>query len=429
MQSKTNMKMMKHLILCSLLAAALPLGAQTLDECQKAAVENYPLIKRYGLIEQMTGLSVENVNKGWYPQITASAQATIQNRVVELPGALTDVMAQRGLDVKGLTKEQYRVGVDVNQLIYDGGRIKSHKEVERRQGDVDKGQNEVSLYEVRQRVNDLYFSILLVDDRLKQNEATLELLRSDEKKLQSMYGRGVASLYDLNSVKTERLKAEQQHTELQVQRRSLATVLSVFTGMETGELTMPKEIAVGNTGCARPELRLIDSQIALANAREKQLDASRLPVVSAFASGYYGYPGYNMYKDMFSRDWTLNGMVGIRVSWDLGWIWTSRNDRRKIALQRDEAENSRSTFLFNNRIEQIQQTDEMEKYKKMIAGDEEVMELRRQMRIAAESKLSHGIIAANDLVRDITNERDAAVTLSLHRIEYLKAIYDLMIIK
>lgn len=416
---------MRHRILFFMLVAVLNAGAQTLDECQAAAEANYPLIKKYGLIESTSELTVDNIGKGWYPQIKASAQVTAQNHVVELPGALREMIASRGADVKGLGKVQYRVGVDVSQLLYDGGRIRSQQEVARRQGDVERGQNEVALFQVRKRINDLYFGILLVDDRLVQNEATLELLRTNEKKLNSMYEKGTASLYDRNAVRAERLKAEQRRKELQVQRRSLAIVLSVFIGREVGEITRPQPVAIdGSAASRRPELRLADRQIALADAKERQLNASRLPTISAFASGYYGYPGYDMYHDMFSRNMTVNGMIGIRVGWDLGWLWTRRNDHRRIAVERGLAENYRETFTFNNHLEQIEYDDEMEKYKKLVADDEEILELRIQMRRAAESKLDHGIIAASDLVSDITNESDARTALSMHQIQYLKSMYD-----
>lgn len=410
--------------------ATLPVGAQTLGECQVAAEQNYPLIQRYGIIRQTAGLTIENIGKGWYPQIKASAQVTAQNHVVELPEAMRGMMEAQGVDVRGLSKIQSRVGVDATQLIYDGGRISSQQEVARRQAEVEERQNETDIYQVRQRVNDLYFGLLLVDDKLLQNENTAELLRASEEKLQAMYDHGTAALYDLNAVKTERVRCKQQRTDLLAQRRSLATVLSVLIGKEVGTISRPeKPLATFTTENNRPELRLFDSQIALADAQERQLNAARRPVVSAFASGYYGYPGYDMYHDMLSRNWSLNGTVGVRVSWDLGWLWTDKNDRKKIALQRDLAENNRATFLFNNRIEQIQETDEAEKYRKMLADDEEILQLRTQMRRAAESKLDHGIIAVNDLVKDIANESDARTTLSLHEIQYLKHLYDLKIKK
>lgn len=428
MNRKTITTFCKAAVVVAILAQMpVSLNAQvaTLDQCQQAAERNYPLVRRYALIEQTQEASVERIGRGWMPQIQLTGQATLQNRVVTLPDALTDMMARQGVEVRGLSKGQYRIGADVSQNIYDGGRVRGQQEVVRRQGDVERAENEVGLYQVRQRVNELYFGLLLVDERISHNEILQELLRANEEKLQSMYDHGTASLYDLNTVKAERIGVRQQLSELRVQRHSLAMTLSAFTGMTVEEVVKPAAIDAAQLQGRRPELLLADQRITLADAQERVLRSNRLPMVSVFASGYYGYPGYDMYHDMFSRNWTLNGMVGLRVSWNLGWLWTDKSDRRRISLQRSMAENQRETFLFNNHIEQIQRNDEMEKYRRLMDDDAEVLELRTQMRRAAESKLGHGIIAVKDLVRDITDESAARTQLSIHEISLLKAMYDL----
>ena len=164
------MKPLKVLIF--LLSMPILVWAQgmTLEECQRLAQENYPLIKRYSIIEQTTGYTIRNISKGWLPQVSASAQATLQNDVMSFPDALKGVFDQMGQELKGLSKSQYRVGIEINQTLFDGGNIRSQKEVARLQGDVQTAQNEVDLYAIRQRVNDLYFSILLTDERLKVND-------------------------------------------------------------------------------------------------------------------------------------------------------------------------------------------------------------------------------------------------------------------
>ena len=144
-----------------------------------------------------------------------------------------------------------------------------------------------------------------------------------------------------------------------------------------------------------------------------------------FAQGYYGYPGYNMFKDMMSRDWSWNGMVGARLTWNIGALYTHRNDKAKVQLQRETAQNQREVFLFNNRLEQMQYREAIERYRSLMAQDEKIITLRQQVRKAAESKLSHGIIDVNDLVREINSENAARVQQSIHEIEMLKQMYDL----
>ena len=397
--------------------------AQSLEECQRAAEENYPLIRQYDLIEKTTDLTVANIGKGWLPQVAASAQATWQSDVVSFPKQMQAVYQQMGLNMKGLSKDQYRVGVDINQTVYDGGMISSQKQVAREQGKVQAAQNEVSLYNVRKRVNEMYFSLLLLDEQIKLNNDLQELLAGSEKKLTSMVKNGIAAESDLKNVKAERLNAVQQKTNLEAQRRMLRDMLSTFCGIEVKQLQKPPMEEPGGVN-KRPELRLFDSQLSLANAQEKVLDAALLPKLSLFAQGYYGYPGYNMFEDMVSRDWSLNGMIGARLAWNIGALYTRKNDKVKLQLQRDLTESNRDVFLFNNRLEQIQQNENIARCKRLMAEDDEIISLRTAVRRAAESRLSHGIIDVNDLVREINQENAAKVQQSMHEIELLRQIYD-----
>ena len=400
--------------------------AQTLEECQRAAEQNYPLIRQYDLIEKTTELTVANIGKGWLPQVSASAQATYQSDVVAFPDQFKQLYQQMGLDMKGLKKDQYRVGIDVSQTIYDGGVISSQKAIAREQGKVQTAQTEVNLYNVRKRVNEMYFALLLLDDQIKLNNDLQELLLGNEKKLASMVKNGTAAESDLQSVKAERLNVIQQKTNLESQKRMLQTMLSTFCGIEVTAVEKPivnVAVAQQQTG-QRPELKALDAQIGLLNAQEKALNSALMPKLGVFAQGYYGYPGLNMFEDMMSRDWSLNGIIGARLTWNIGALYTRKNDKAKLQLQRDLTESNREVFLFNNRLEQIQQNEEITRYKKLMADDDEIISLRSAVRKAAESKLSHGIIDVNDLVREINAENAARVSQSMHEIEMLKEIYD-----
>lgn len=410
-----------------LLFSAAPCMAQSLEECQHAAERNYPLIQQYDLISRTTDLTVANIQKGWLPQLSASAQATYQSDVVSWPEQVKAIYSSMGIDMKGLRKDQYKVGIDVSQTVYDGGVISGQKEIARRQGVVDAAQTEVTMYQVRRRVNEMYFGLLLLDEQIRLNSDLQTVLESNERKLKAMYERGTAAESDYLSVKAERLNVHQQAGNLQSQRRSLAAVLSAFCGIEVTKVEMPKgdaTVAQQQTG-QRPELRAIDAQISLADAKERLLKASLMPKLSVFASGFYGYPGYNMFEDMMKRDWSLNGMIGARLSWNIGALYTHKNDKAKIQLQRDMAETSRNVFLFNNNLEQMQQNEAIARYRSMMKDDEEIISLRSSVRKAAESKLSHGIIDVNDLVKEINAENTARVQQTVHEIEMLKEIYEL----
>ena len=399
--------------------------AQTLEECQLAAERNYPLIKQYGLIEKTTELTVANIQKGWLPQVSASAQATYQSDVVAFPDQMQAIYQQMGLDMKGLTKDQYRVGIDVSQTVYDGGAISSQKRIAREQGKVQTAQNEVNIYNVRKRVNEMYFAVLMLDEQMKLNQDLQELLSGNERKLASMVKNGTAAESDWQNVKAERLKVVQQATDLEGHKQMIRRMLSTFCGIEVKQLSRPPLTPPDSGGeNRRPELKALDAQIGLYNAQEKALDAALMPKLGVFAQGFYGYPGLNMFEDMMRHDWSLNGIVGARLTWNIGALYTRKNDKAKLQLQRDLTESNRDVFLFNNNLEQIQQNENISRYKKLMADDEEIISLRQAVRKAAESKLSHGIIDVNDLVREINAENAARVQQSMHEIEMLKEIYD-----
>ena len=388
--------------------------AQSLEECQQAAERNYPLIQQYGLIEKTTELTVANIQKGWLPQVSASAQATYQSDVMAWPDEMKGMLGQMGLNFEGLKKDQYRVGIDVQQTVFDGGAIRSQKEIARLQGNVQTAQNEVNLYNVRKRVNEMYFGLLLINEQMKLNGDLQELLAANEKKLVSMLKGGTAAESDYQNVKAERLKVVQQATGLEAQRSALQRMLSAFCGIEVKQIVRPPLTPPIGGGNARPELRAIDAQLRLADAQEKALDAALMPKLGVFAQGYYGYPGYNMFEDMLSHKFSWNGMIGARLTWNMGALYTRKNDKAKIQLQRDMAETNRDVFLFNNNLEQIQQNENIQRYKKLMADDEEIISLRSSIRKAAESKLSHGIIDVNDLVKEINNENAAKVQQTVH---------------
>ena len=415
---------LRRLIFGLLLQPMTALG-QTLEECQQAAEQNYPLIRQYGLIEKTTALTVSNIQKGWLPQVSASAQATYQSDVVSWPDEMKGMLGQLGVDFEGLKKDQYKVGLDVQQTVFDGGAIRSQKEIARQQSEVQSAQNEVHIYNVRKRVNEMYFGLLLIDEQIKLKQDLQELLGANEKKLASMYKNGTAAESDYLNVKAERLNVVQQVTSLQSQRLTLIRMLSTFCGIEVKEAIKPIAVTKSPSMGQRPELRAIDAQLRLADAQEKALHAALMPKLGVFAQGYYGYPGYNMFEDMMRHQWSWNGMVGARLSWNIGALYTRKNDKAKIQLQRETAETNRDVFLFNNNLEQMQQNENIERYRRLMADDEEIISLRSSIRKAAESKLSHGIIDVNDLVKEINNENAARVQQSMHEIQMLKEMYDL----
>lgn len=316
------MNMKKIMISLALIILSSGSWAQTLEECQQAAEKNYPLIKQYGLIAKTTQLTVKNIQKGWLPQVTASAQATYQSAVTAWPESMQSIYQQMGLNMKGLSKDQYKIGIDLQQTIYDGGAISNQRNIAQKEGKVQEAQTETNLYQVRRRVNEMYFSLLLLNEQIQLNEDVKTLLLSSEEKLSAMVKGGTAATSDLNNVRAERLSVEQQNENLKQQKQMLQRMLSVFCGLEVNNIQKPAPVQIASSVNNRPEMCLYNSQLELTEAKEKALDTQLRPKLGLFAQGYYGYPGLNMFEDMMNRKWSLNGIVGIKLSWNVSAFYT-----------------------------------------------------------------------------------------------------------
>ena len=419
------MNMKKIMISLALIILSSGSWAQTLEECQQAAEKNYPLIKQYGLIAKTTQLTVKNIQKGWLPQVTASAQATYQSAVTAWPESMQSIYQQMGLNMKGLRKDQYKISVDLQQTIYDGGAISSQRNIAQQEGKVQEAQTETNLYQVRRRVNEMYFSLLLLNEQIQLNEDVKILLLSSEKKISAMVKGGTATTSDLDNVRAERLSVEQQNENLKQQKQMLQRMLSVFCGLEVNNTQKPAPVQIASSVNHRPEMRLYNSQLELTEAKEKALETQLRPKLGLFAQGFYGYPGLNMFEDMMNRKWSLNGIVGIKLSWNVSAFYTHKNDKARLSAQREMIENAREVFLFNNKLEEIQQNENINRYQTMIKSDDEIIVLRTNVRKAAESKLTHGIIDVISLLREINNENAAKTQQSIHEIDMLKEMYNL----
>lgn len=398
----------------------------SLDECQRLAAEHYPLLQRYQLIKQTTDYTLDNLKKGYLPQLSLEAQASLQSDVMTLPTALENMLTSNGYDVKGIRKDQYRVGISANQLIYDGGAIKASKGTAAAQGEVDEKKTDVDMYQLKERVNNLFFGVLLAEEKIQLNEDLQTLLLDNCRKVEAMVKNGVAMRSDKDAIRAEYLNVRQQNTELKSAKDSYLQMLEIFIGKKIdSKLAKPVVSSVYDGVLERPELQYFNAQTNLLNAKEKELDASIRPRLSAFAQGYYGYPGYDMFGDMFSHDWSLNGMIGLKLSWNISNFYTLKNSKRKLEVARAEVENAKDVFLFNNNLQSTQNRSNIDRYDKVMKEDEEIISLRTSVRKSAEEKLSHGVIDVNNLLQEINRENSAKIAFSTHEIEKLKNIYEL----
>ena len=234
-------------------------------------------------------------------------------------------------------------------------------------------------------------------------------------------------LSDVNAVEAELLTARQTLGQIEASRASYRRMLEIFIGqpLTNDKLPRPEMSSVASRKSARPELSLFDAQSNKLSAQRSVINASLMPQFSAFAQGFYGYPGLDMFKGMMSSEWSLNAIVGVRMSWNIGALYYRNNNMGKLDAAEKQVEIQRDNFLFNTRMQVTQDDGEIERLRNALKDDDRIVELRRSVRIAAESKMENGVIDATDLLRKIADETTATLNRSTHEIELLQAIYRL----
>ena len=416
--------MKKLFFIALLLSAALAAHSQvSLQQCVDAAREKYPLIARYRLLEQTEAVSLSDINKSWLPQIGAYAQGTVQNAVPEFPERLQQMVP----DLQGLGKLQYKVGVELNQNIWDGGQSKSGRSIRRAQTKADRAALDVQLYAVRERVEGLFFGALLAEEQVKQFNLTIELLNANIRRMRSMLENGAAMRADVDMLEAQLLTMTPQRTQALAGVTNCRRLLEIFTGIDLGDQTLEKPDATmpETPTVDRPELSMFNAKNQLFAAQEKDIKSSLMPRIGFFAQAFYGYPGFDNFKSMMDRTMTFNVLAGLKISWNIGGLYTKDNRRQRLRLASESVSNDREVFLFNNRLQATGQTDKIGEIRRVMADDRRIIELRGNVRKAAESQLQNGVIDATALLTKITDENQARLTAAYHEIQLLQSIYQL----
>ncbi|WP_418425989.1 TolC family protein [Alistipes sp.] len=415
-------------LLCGCLLAGLAANAQvTLDECRRLAREHYPEIRQYDLVRQTEQYTLSNARRAWLPQLSLAAQATWQTDVPSFPNALAGMLAQQGIDMPGMNKDQYKVALELNQTLWDGGKSGADKRIAQAEAAEQARSADVDLYALQGRVDNLFFGILLLDERIAQTRLTIDLLRSNLDKVRALQRNGVAMQTDADAVEAELLTVNQQLTQITASRESYRRMLEVFIGRSLGgkPLARPDVTEPRTFEPARPELALFDATADKLMAQERLVKSATRPHFGLFAQGYYGYPGMDYFQSMMSSDWSWNALVGVKMSWNFGAYYTKKNSLNKLRTAKAQVEVQRDIFLFNTRLQTTEENGDIARLRKALADDDRIVALRRSVREAAESKLRNGVIDTNDLLQKITDEAAAATARSAREIELLKSIYEL----
>ncbi len=392
----------------------------TLQQCQQMAVNNYPLVRNTELLKQSETYSVANVKSGYFPTVSIQGQYTYQSDVTGLPITIP------GMNIPELDKEQYKLYLEVSQAIYDGGIIKNQKNIAEADAQTESRSNDAELYKVKERVNNLYFGILLMEGQLSQTDLMKKDILDGIKKTEALYAQGVVLKSQVDALKAELLKVEQKEIELKAAKTSYIGMMSHFTNITftpDTKFEVPETINIKEE-ITRPELSVFDARLKSLSYKSKLVTARNLPKLNLFFQGGYGRPALNM----LNPDADTYYLAGLKFVVPVSGFYNHKRDKALIDIAMQNVNNQRETFLFNTRMQVLQQQSETEKNMRLSATDNEIIELREAIKQTSLTQLENGVITSSDYVREVIAADNARQVKLIHEIQLLLSQYNQQII-
>jgi outer membrane protein TolC len=391
------------------------LGQVSLESCQSMARENYPLIRQYELIEKSKGYTLSNANKMYLPQLDVTIIGGAISGLPSFSPAGTESSSSVDLNVISI--------LQINQTIWDGGITKAKKEVIEANSEMEKARLAVSLYALQDRVNNLYFAVLLIDEQIEQLEILTTTLFRNKKRIEIAVENGTAYKSDIDEIQVEIINTAQKSDELRANRKAYIHVLSAMVGEPISESTKLIKPEVDDDLLVlenqRPELELFQQQENLIAAQSK-IDKSMLyPKIGLLGFGTFIQPGVDFGPSKLNNIF----VGGLSLNWSIGGLYTHGNNKNITDMKHGEVQTQRETFLFNNNLELTQTQIELQKYKALLDQDREILKLKSSIKNAYEVKYENGISTMSELL-DKTNEESLAKQhLIVHEIQYLMKAY------
>ena len=389
----------------------------TLVEAHSLAMENYPLVKQRNLITNSAAYSIEQANTGYLPQININGQATYQSAVTQIP------IQVPGIDVPTLSNDQYKLYGEINQSLYDGGMTRLQKQAIEVNAQVEEQALEVELYKIKERINQLFFGILLLDAQLTQNELLKKDIQAGLEKARVAIINGTALKSSGSLLEAESLKVDQRAVELKATRKAYVQMLSLFVNRPLDEYTLLEKPAPQNPTqeINRPELGWYAQQQNRIDVENEMLSAKNRPKLGLFLQGGIGRPALNM----LSNDFEAYYYGGIRLSIPLSGFYTLKKEKTILDIKRKAIDVQKEMFLFNTNLSLQKQNTVLTTYEKLLETDNEIISLRASVKDAALAQLENGIINTADYVREVNAEDNAKLAKILHEIQLLISQYDM----
>jgi outer membrane protein TolC len=390
-------------------------GSLTIEQCYESARQNYPLIKQRELIEKSEQYSISNATKGIFPVITINGQESYQSDVTEVPIQLPE------MNIDKISKHQYKIYGEAVANIYDGGLVRNQKQSIRETAKIEEQKLEVELYKLKDRINQLYFGILMIDAQIDQNELLKADIGRGIKKTEAAIQDGVALKSSADALHAELLKADQRTIELKANRKAYLEMLGLMTGesLEESTVLQKPQPLVATSEINRPELRMFEYQRKAIDVQDKMITTKNLPKFSAFVQGGYGRPALNMLNSSADTYY----VAGLRLNWTISNFYTSKKERALLDITRKNIDLQKETFLYNTNLTLKNQHGELNKLQEVLKSDDDIIQLRERIKNTASAQLENGVINSNDYLREVTAEDQARQNKILHEIQLLLAQY------
>lgn len=413
----------KLLILFMLLAVKSSFSQRilTLKECYEKAYAAAPVAIEKEAYMNIWQLKDKNLSRSWFPALDANASFIYNSSVVDMTEALSALPASVTDQIKSLPHEQYKVTLDVNQTIYDGGTIRSARDLEKAELNINEKQTEADLYKLRSQINGCYFNLLLIDRQKELLQNYLELINKRIVSMNSAVTSGVILRSDIDVLTSEKLKLEQQLSENAIRKASLLKTLTSLTGTEVDDSTefvLPSLEQEVTGELSRPELQLYDLRKEQLNATLQAIQSKRMPKAFGFATvGYGNPPGSNFFKNEFAPYYIL----GLSVKWNI-FDWNkAKNEKQVVSIQQSILDSRKSDMTDNLKRLLDTKSAEIASIESLLKTDTEIIALKKKITASAESQYANGTITATDYMNELNSEKQALINYEIHKINLAMA--------
>lgn len=411
-----------YFVICLLLANTIPVFSQTiqLSDCIQLAEKNYPQTRQLEIIQQTKQYNIENASKGNYPQLNIQGTATYQSDVTALPIKIPN------MSIPALSKDQYRIYAEMNQPLLDWATVSENKKVVNAYAEMDAGKVHVELYKLRERVQQIYFAVLLFDEQLRLTKLMLDDIENTLVKMRALFSNGMTLQAQVQNIQAEKIRVQQKQLEMQSARKAYIQMLGILCGQSWKSMValgLPNEIQIP-TENTRPELHVFDQQSKWLQAQSNVILRKNLPHVNAFLQTGYGRPALNM----LNNDFTSYYIGGLRLQWNITSLYTQRNDRKILSNQNEVNTIQRELFVMNSNIAIRQQLEDLERLNALLISDDELVGLRKDIVRSTKDQLLQGITGANEYIRDLNAQEQAEQNKRTHTIQRLSSLYQLAVL-